>query len=391
MLLFLVACTAEPPAHIVDLFGRLERRRQLSAEDLDWLETWLDTYHRQTTLHCDGTWRVSSRDGLRFPGPAEQVLGASSVADLAILPDGRQALVYNDTTPGRLLEAAREDPARLWRQGLVGYGGLGLAVDSGRGFEEVPLDLHLDALQEAVDPDLGVRPDGSLRLTWFGVPVGAMNPAAHGPLASHKPHRIYRATSTTLGEFPTPAVAIASTAGSTGGTDPTVQDLPDGGELLWMGPLDHTAVAWRSDDGVSWPTDAAPSVDSRLPAATPDVVTDPAGGYRMYFMQNGQPGLFKVAFSTDGLSWTGVREVYRDPDAFNVSAAVDAQGTWWLVFNRSDPACLAHWGVRRIRPGEAGAGAPPAPPLGAPAGPRGVQRGEPPRPPLHSTPPQEGR
>ena len=391
MLLLLVACTAEPPTDIVDLFSRLDRRRQLSAEDLGWLEGWLDSYHRQTTLHCDSTWRVSGRDGLRFPGPAEEVLTASSVADLAILPDGRQALVYNDTTPGRLLSVARDDPARFWRQGLVGYGGLGLAIDSGRGFEEVPLDLHLDQLQEAVDPDLGVRPDGTLRLTWFGVPVDAMNPQAHGPLASRKPHRIYRTVAPTVSDFPTPAVAIASTAGSTGGTDPTILDLDDGGELLLMGPLDHTAVGWRSDDGRSWPTDEAPSVDTRLSAATPDAVRDPAGGYRLYFMQNGQPGVFKVAFSRDGVTWTGTREVFRDLDAFNVSAAVDRDGTWWLVFNRSDAACLAKWRVRRIRPGESGAGAPPSPPLGAPAGPPGVQRGEAPRPPLHSTPSPEGR
>ncbi len=362
----LLACTAEPPEHIVGLFERLDSRGRLTESELGWLETWLDTYHRQTTLHCDSTWRVSSRDGLRFPGPAERVLGASSVADLAILPDGRQALVYNDTTPGRLLQVAREDPERFLRQGLVGYGGLGLAVDSGQGFEEVPLDLHLDALQEAVDPDLGVRPDGSLRLTWFGVPVGSMNPAAHGPLASRKPHRIYRTTSPTLGDFPTPVVAIASTAGSTGGTDPTVLDRADGSEVLYMGPLDHTAVGWVSPDGTRWPTDAAPGVDTRLSAATPDAVVDPAGGYRMVFMQNGRPGVFKVAFSRDGLTWTGEREVYRDVDAFNVSAAVDGAGTWWLVFNRSDPACLAKWGVRRVRPGEVGAGAPPSPPLGGP-------------------------
>lgn len=391
MLLLLVACTAEPPTDIVDLFARLDRRGQLSTADLGWLEGWLDTYHRQTTLHCDSTWRVSSRDGLRFPGPAEQVLGASSVADLAILPDGRQVLVYNDTTPGRLLAVARDDPARFWRQGLVGYGGLGLAIDSGRGFEEVPLDLHLDQLQEAVDPDLGVRPDGTLRLAWFGVPVDAMNPQAHGPLASRKPHRIYRTAAPTVNDFPTPAVAIASTAGSTGGTDPTVLDLDDGGELLLMGPLDHTAVGWRSVDGVDWPTDAPPSLDTHLPAATPDAVRDPSGGYRLYFMQNGQPGLFKVAFSQDGLTWTGTREVLRDPDAFNVSAAVDRDGTWWLVFNRSDAACLAKWGVRRVRPGEQGAGAPPSPPLGAPGGSRGVQQGGAPGPPLHSMPSPEGR
>jgi hypothetical protein len=143
--------------------------------------------------------------------------------------------------------------------------------------------------------------------------------------------------------------------------------------------------------GVHWPTDAAPSLDTRVPAATPDAVRDPDGGYRLYYMQNGRPGTFMVSTSVDGQTWGQGQEVYRDPDAFNVSAAVDPQGKWWLVFNRSDEACLARWGVRRIRPGELGPGAPPSPPLGAPGGPTGVQQQGPVGPPLHSAPPQEGR
>ena len=41
MLLLLAACSAEPPSDIVDLLGRLDRDRQLSATDLNWLEGWL--------------------------------------------------------------------------------------------------------------------------------------------------------------------------------------------------------------------------------------------------------------------------------------------------------------------------------------------------------------
>lgn len=351
----------------------------------------MDRLHRETTLHCDRTWRLSSRDGWQFSGTAELVLGASSVADLAILPDGRQALVYNDTDPDRLLTVIREDPDRLWAQGLVGYGGLGMAIDGGAGFEEVALDLHLGELQEAVDPDLGVRPDGTFRLAWFGVPVASMNPDAHGPMASHKPHRIYRTTSEDPLVYPEPRVAIASTMGSTGGTDPTFLDLEDGSELMLMGPLDHTAMGWRSADGVNWPPGDAPSLDTRVPAATPDGVRDPAGGYRLYYMKNGEPGSFWVATSEDGVHWVPRREVYRDSDAFNVSVAVDPQGTWWMVFNRSDRACLEHWGVRRIRPGEPGPGAPPTPPLGGPVPPHGGQFRNGAELPLHSAPPPEGR
>ena len=336
---------------IVELFRRLDEKGALASEEIDAVERFMDSYHRQTTLHCDEIWRRQSPDGLRFGGPGERVLQSASVADVVVGQDGIHTFVYNDTRPGRLVDLLRTDPSRFWAQGLVGFGGIGLSRWEGPGIREVPLNLHLENIQEAVDPDLALLDDGSWRLVWFGVEPGQMNAEQHGPLASAKPHRFYRSQSQQLGEFPTPQVAVASREGTTGGSDPTVMDLKGGGEILFVGPLDHTAMGWRSADGIVWPTEEAPSLDSRVNAATPDVVSDPAGGYRMYYMVNGSPGRFGLSRSTDGIQWGQEVIVMEDGDAFNISVAVDPQGVWWAYYNRTDSDCLSQWGSKRVLPG----------------------------------------
>jgi len=333
------------------VLARLESDRCLHADDLSRIDGFMEQYHRRTTLHCDRVWRRSSGDGLWFPGPGEAVLDAASVADVAIDAQGRHLVVANDLTPGRLAAVARDDPARFWRQGLVGYGGLALWSSDGGPFTEVALDLRLPHLMEAVDPDLAWTPEG-LRMAWFGVAVPDMNPQMDGPLASAMPHRFYRAVASPGSfSFEPPQVAVASRAGSTGGADPTILDLPDGEELLLVGPLDHTVMGWRSVDGERWDADASPSLDTRVPGATPDAAVAPDGGLRLYHMVNGQPGLFGLSESADGETWSlPVQIVMRDAAAFNISVAVDPSGTWWAYYNVTDEACLAKWGSRRIAP-----------------------------------------
>ena len=204
LLALLLSCsgdeTPEDPS-IVDLFQRLQTQGSLSASEIEAVERFMDVYHRQTTLHCDEIWRRSSADGLRFSGPGERILRGASVADVAIDNDGSHVLVYNDTRTGRLVETLRSNPSLFWAQGLVGFGGIGLSRLKNGQLKELALDLHLDTVQEAVDPDLGIRADGTWRLVWFGVEPGQMNAEQHGPLASSKPHHFYRSQSASLGDF----------------------------------------------------------------------------------------------------------------------------------------------------------------------------------------------
>ncbi len=344
-------CPRSPSTELVGLLEHLDDARCLHRSDRSALRDRLETYHRQTTLHCDVVWRRSSPDGLSFSGPGEAVLPAASVADVFIDDAGRHVMAYNDLTVDRLPDLIAADPQRLWRQGLLGYGGLGLAIDSGEGFVEQEIDLHLSHAQEAVDPDLGQTADGAWRLVWFGVNPAEMNPAMHGPLASAKPHSFYRSTSTDLRDFTPPQRILASTAGSTGGADPTILDLRDGGELLLIGPLDFTTVGWRSPDGVQWRIDDPPHLDTRAPLATPDALPDPAGGYRLYGMKNGAPGTFMLHRSPDGASWDRGRTVMQQEGAFNASVARAPDGRWWLYYNVTDPDCLARYGSKRVLPG----------------------------------------
>ena len=356
----LLACDPCPRAdsdELVDLFQHLDSSRCLHRRDQAALRERMETYYGQTTLHCDAVWRRSSPDGMGFPGPGERVLSAASVADVFIDESGRHVMAYNDLTIGLLPDLIATDPQRLWAQGLLGYGGVGLAIDAGSGFVPQVTDLHLPHPQEAVDPDIGRTSDGMWRLVWFGVDPADMNPTMHGPLASAKPHRFYRSVSTDLTDFSEPRVILASSQGSTGGADPTIMDMADGGEVLMIGPLDFTTVGWRSVDGEQWsPTDAS-HFDTRARVATPDALRAPDGGYRLYGMRNGSPGTFVLHRSPDGTAWNHGKTVMQQDGAFNVSVAVDPKGIWWLYYNVTDEACLAEYGSQRIIPG----GQPPPP------------------------------
>ena len=223
---------------LYDLFVRLDTEQCLHSQDIDLLRQNLREYHHKTTLHCDEIWRRSSIDGKLFDGPQELVLSSGSVPDVHIEPDGTHVIVYNNTDPEMLLTKTLQDPQIFWRMGLVGFGGLGIALDrmNGSGLTFIETDLHLQHPQEVVDPDIGKTPTGEWRLVWFGVDPKGMDENLTGPINAPKPHYFYRSTSYELSDLGKPTVILASNHGSTGGADPAVVTRTDGGETLLILP-----------------------------------------------------------------------------------------------------------------------------------------------------------
>lgn len=320
---------------------RLGAQGCLAEEDIVLVEAVLAAGYERGTLHCDAVYRLSSPDGLHFSGTPERVLQHASVPDVVITEEGEHVLVYNDVTPWKLTELLRTDPARLWRQGLLGYGGVGMSVgtaESATFTEVLDLDLHLPAPQEAVDPDLGRRGDGPWRLVWLGVDLEDIDDDT-GPLFSPMPHHFWRSVSDDLREFTPPFIAVDSSEGSTGGADPTVLDLADGGEILFVAPLDQYAIGWSSPDGETWSPTAEPDVPTEVSAATADAMPDPAGGYRLHYMKNGDRGNFLFSASTDGRTWAERDTLVRVSEGFNPSVTRAPDGTWWVYFNLNEPDC----------------------------------------------------
>jgi len=342
--------TPEPGRGVeyLDVLARLEAQRCLDDEDQETLHGHLVDGMVGGQLHCDTVFRASSADGLSFDGDAERVLTHASVPDVAIDSRGHHILVYNDLTPYKLHDVIRTDPERIWRQGLLGKGGVGMSLDAldGHGFRELrTLDLALDRVTLAVDPDLGRRADGTWRMLWFGVNLDQYSNGWTSPLHSDKPHNLFRTTSTDYRDYPTASVAVASEDGPFGGVDPTILDLDDGGEILMMGPMPETVLAWQSPDGDDWGDDTALSdFDTEVPGVTPDAMPDPAGGYRLHYMVNGEQGNFQLATSADGRTWDAPGHVMRQADGGkNLSLAIDPDGVWWLYWNETDWDCVAAW------------------------------------------------
>ena len=188
---------------MIDFFIRLEEDRCLHDADVETLNTQMQEYHTQTTLHCDQVYRRSSRNGLNFTGSETLVLTAASVADVVIDNDGRHLIAYNDTSTGTLVKTARSNPTVFWERGLIGFGGLGLAIDAMNGTDIAYLQPNLNLTQplELVDPDIGLTSDGNFRLNFFAVAPSKMNRTQHGPMAAAKPHHFYRTESSSLSEF----------------------------------------------------------------------------------------------------------------------------------------------------------------------------------------------
>ncbi|MES2640930.1 MAG: hypothetical protein V4850_15680 [Myxococcota bacterium] len=321
------------------LLARLGAQRCLSEADQDALIAWVDPFYEQQDVWCDAIYRLSSPDGRTFTGEPEPVREHASVSDVVITAEGAHVVVFNDLAPGLFAATLRTDPERFWRQGLVGIGGLGLLVDSGEGFAEVPLDLHLPELALVVDPDLTVRPAGDYRLVTFVVPGTALDGHQWDPFQSKEPHGFFRAVSPRFDTFPGPRRVVASRAGKHGGADPTVLDLPDG-EILFVGDFTEPLRGWSAPAGRYPPLGAVPGVSADLPVAGPKAVVDPTGPYRLYFVDF-TSGLLSLATSTDGRSWSGLGPVVNMPQVNSPGVARAADGTWWLYFNRREPGCVS--------------------------------------------------
>jgi len=328
------------------LFARLEAQRCLATEDQDALVAYADTlYDGEDVVWCDAIWRVASADGVSFDGEPELVRAHASVADVAIEPDGAHILVFNDLAPGLFAETLRDAPARFWERGLVGLGGIALAVDGGAGFVDMSIDLTLPTLALVVDPDIARAPDGTWRLATFQVEVEALDGSSWDPAATAGPHAFHVARSTDYDAFPTSTVAIASALGARGGADPTVLDA-DGEEILFAADAAAPVAGWSAPGGTRWDPGAAPDVHPPVFGMSPEAVVDPEGGYRLFAKSLASDGI-SLATSADGHEWTlrgTVGEVLGE--VRNPSVAQAPDGTWWLYFGRMDDACVeaAHGG-----------------------------------------------
>jgi len=349
-------------SNLIQHFQRLEEEQCLHRDDIVTLEEGMNEQYRQTTLHCDEIWRVSSIDGKNFDGKREKILDSASVPDVWIMPNGAHVIAYNDLTingrrggSSNLIDTALSDPQAFWRMGLVGYGGIGISIDhmNNEPLQHIKTDLHLKSPQEVVDPDIGMTSDNRWRLTWFGVNPNQMNAEVMGPIGSSKPHYFYRSESHRLEDFGKPKVILKSSHGQTGGADPAILNLGDRREALFIGPLDVTVMAWESENGTDWDVSAEPDFNTKAPLASPDAVAVPGGGYRLYGMKNGTPGTFLMYESKDGKRWSPHDSpVFEDENAFNTSVGVDFTGIWWLYYNMTNTECTKKWGSRRILPNQ---------------------------------------
>jgi hypothetical protein len=328
----------ERPMGFRDLLARLEVDGCLSDADQAAAVAFVDGFFDTQDVWCDAVYRLSSTDGLFFTGTPELVREHASVADVAVTAEGAHVLVYNDLRPGLFAETLRDDPARFWRQGLIGVGGVGMSIDRGEGFTEAGVDLHLPGLALVVDPDLSVRPAGDYRLVTFRVPAAELDGEQWDPLQTAPPHDYYRAVSPVFGMFFPAAHVLAATTGYAGGADPTVLDV-EGGEVLFLGDSTRPLVGWTAPNGQYGVPETPPDVYAPIPASAPNAVVAPDGSYRLYYVDNRSAGM-EVATSEDGRTWTPLGLATNVPDVHSPSVVVGAHGTWWLYFGRREETCM---------------------------------------------------
>ncbi len=328
--------TTGRPTEFGALIARLEEQGCLDDPDEDALVAYIDDFYAAEDIWCDAVWRLTSTDGVTFTGTPELVREHASVPDVRI-EGGDHILVFNELTPGIFAQTLRDDPARFWRQGLIGVGGLGIARDSGEGFMDEAIDLHLPELRLLIDPDLSAGP--LPRLVNFQIDADTLDGTTWDPALSTPPHSFYRATSTSVSEFPAPTLVAQSGTGS-GGFDPTVLDLPDG-EILYVGAFDAPLLGWTAPGGVYPAVGTLPDVVTELGAAAPDVVVDPAGGYRLY-AYDPRSGNVYLATSDDGQTWAPVGPITDASvgPVSNPSVARDETGVWWLYYTQRLDSCL---------------------------------------------------
>ena len=335
-----IETTPEEIENLGDLFRLLNRQGYLDQNHQDMAARFM-AEKQQSPVYCDEVWRVLlSENGARIEEP-EMVLPSASVPDVLILDSGAHLLVYNDLRTDIFMDILHNDPQRFWRQGFLGYGGVGFSIDhfDGQGFVELTnVDLQFEELQSAVDPDLGKMLDGTIRLSWFGMTTDVLENGFVSPMQTQKPHRFYRSEWQEDWTFSTPLMAVASYEGSTGGVDPTILTLQDGGEIMFVAPLDFHALGWYSPDGISWPDRA--DVETTVSGATADTLLH-NGVHHMYYMKNGFLGDFESQHSQDGFTWDiGPFDIFFEEGAHNITVDIDPENRIWLYYNQLNQDCL---------------------------------------------------
>lgn len=330
----------EEVENLGDLFRLLNRQGYLDQNHQDMAARFI-AEKQQSPVYCDEVWRVLLSDqGARIEEP-EMIWEHASVPDVLILDSGAHLLVYNDLRKDIFMDILQNDPQRFWRQGFLGYGGVGFSIDNfdGQGFVELTnVDLQFEELQSAVDPDLGRMLDGTIRLSWFGMTTDVLENGFVSPMQTQKPHRFYRSEWQEDWTFSPPLMAVASYEGSTGGVDPTILTLNDGGEIMFVAPLDHYALGWYSPDGLSWPENA--DVETTVSGATADALLH-NGMHHMYYMKNGFLGAFESTYSEDGFNWDiGPFTIFFEEGAHNITVDIDPENRIWVYYNQLNEACL---------------------------------------------------
>lgn len=331
-----------PPESLGDLLRILNANGTLTPTEMVQAESFMEQKIR-SPVYCDEVWRVLlSPTGAIIEEP-NMVWSHASVPDILILESGAHLLVFNDLRPDIFMDTLRNNPSRFWKQGLIGYGGVGFAIDNfdGNGFvEHTDVHLHFQELQRAVDPDLGKTKDGTIRLSWFGMTTDVLGDGFISPMQTEKPHRFYRSVREGNWDFSIPQIAVSSFEGTTGGVDPTILSLQEGGEILFVAPLDFYAVGWFSQDGENWPENA--DVFTEISGATADALLGKDGLHHMYYMKNGFLGVFEAMSSTNGFDWDiGPSTLYVEEGAHNLSVDIDPQGNIWLYYNQLNPECMS--------------------------------------------------
>lgn len=125
--------------------------------------------------------------------------------------------------------------------------------------------------------------------------------------------------------------------------EPNVWQLPDGSCRAWYsgGWANEAIGTAAAEDCRTWTKDAANPVVGlgrggiAGPVGRPFVMPDPAGGWRMYFTDNGNASQLRVTTSTDGVTWAP-QHVVLSPAGWEQSlantAVVVQGGTWHMVY-----------------------------------------------------------
>jgi hypothetical protein len=258
---------------------------------------------------------LRSSDGLDFGSQsAPRVVSQGSVPAVTRGADGDVWLFFVDGDLDRLMDAA--ETGTPLTTGIVGVGGLGAARSSdGADFERVDIAFTGDVPLYIVDPDIQTLPDGTWRMTYFGVPIDRTCADKMDPISTALPHQAYTAVSSDLVNWTHEGVAFDA---ENRGADPTVWCEDALNCMVFMG-----GGGVSTDGGVTYaqvemvPPDPGPN--------TPDVIGG-VDGWRMYYLEGTK---LVSALSADGLNWT------REGDR-NIAGAdptvMDVEGEVWMYY-----------------------------------------------------------